>query len=245
MKDSISIIAHRGASYYEPENSIMAVRKAFELYSDAVEVDLWTTKDDSIVVFHDLNTFRITQKDYIVPETSSQILRNLDIGKGQSMPFLREVLDELPIGKKIYLDIKWYTHSNLRFNKKILTEFISQLEKSGRISDIDIVCFDYDYISRIKAVNNKINCHFIAHEFTKYESIQKMAEDINVDGLSIYMGLMNFELVNKIKTEKKKVYSWTIVDPIKAVSLYDEFKIDGLFTNRPDYIRMGFKNKFY
>ena len=42
----VSIIAHRGASAYELENSLAAFKKAYELNADAIELDIWRTSDD-------------------------------------------------------------------------------------------------------------------------------------------------------------------------------------------------------
>ncbi len=47
------IIAHRGASCAEPENTIAAFRRACELGADGVELDVRRTADDRLVVHHD------------------------------------------------------------------------------------------------------------------------------------------------------------------------------------------------
>ncbi len=48
-----SIIAHRGASAAEPENTLAAFRRAAELGSDGVELDVRRTGDGELVVHHD------------------------------------------------------------------------------------------------------------------------------------------------------------------------------------------------
>jgi len=47
------VIAHRGASRAEPENTIPAFRRAVELGSDGIELDVRRTADDALVVHHD------------------------------------------------------------------------------------------------------------------------------------------------------------------------------------------------
>ena len=45
--------AHRGASAYAPENTMIAFKKGIELGANGIELDLQKTKDDKIVIFHD------------------------------------------------------------------------------------------------------------------------------------------------------------------------------------------------
>lgn len=47
------VIAHRGASFAEPENTIAAFRRARELGADGVELDVRRSADDHLVVHHD------------------------------------------------------------------------------------------------------------------------------------------------------------------------------------------------
>lgn len=47
------IWAHRGASGYEPENTMAAFKRAIELGADGVETDAFLTADDVVVLSHD------------------------------------------------------------------------------------------------------------------------------------------------------------------------------------------------
>ena len=46
-------IAHRGASGYEPENTIIAFQEAINMGADAIELDIHFSKDEEIIVIHD------------------------------------------------------------------------------------------------------------------------------------------------------------------------------------------------
>lgn len=45
--------AHRGASAYAPENTMISFKKGIELGANGIELDLQKTKDNKIVIFHD------------------------------------------------------------------------------------------------------------------------------------------------------------------------------------------------
>jgi glycerophosphoryl diester phosphodiesterase len=50
------VIAHRGASWDEPENTLRAFERAIEVGADYVELDVQATRDGALVVEHDLVT---------------------------------------------------------------------------------------------------------------------------------------------------------------------------------------------
>ena len=54
------VIAHRGASADERENTIPAFERAIELGADYVELDVQASADGALVVFHDLDLDRLT-----------------------------------------------------------------------------------------------------------------------------------------------------------------------------------------
>ncbi|MCD6386790.1 MAG: glycerophosphodiester phosphodiesterase, partial [Methanophagales archaeon] len=62
------VIAHRGASREEPENTLRALRRAAECKADAVEVDVRKCKSGEIVVIHDETLERTTDGKGLVRE---------------------------------------------------------------------------------------------------------------------------------------------------------------------------------
>lgn len=240
MKDSIKIIAHRGASAYEPENSLLAFNKAFELYSDGIELDLWQSKDDSLMVFHDINTFRMTGVSYNIPETNSSLLRTLNIGKGEKMPFLGEVFKMLPPGKSIYLDIKWYQYANTRKDMQLIDKFISQIEKSNRIEDCVIVCFEADYLFKIKSRKPELKCMWIAHELKTKTEINDVFSKYDFDGISAHWSIIDSESSESMKNRKKSLFAWVINDKAISLELYEKYRVNGIFTDKPDVVRQDF-----
>ena len=77
---AVEIIAHRGASYDAPENTLASVQLGWERNADAVEVDVYLSKDRKIVVIHDENTKRTTGHDGLVHKMTWAQLRQLDAG---------------------------------------------------------------------------------------------------------------------------------------------------------------------
>ncbi|MCH8294735.1 glycerophosphodiester phosphodiesterase, partial [Candidatus Poribacteria bacterium] len=56
----VANVAHRGASGNYPENTLLAFRKALEIGVDEIELDLYFTKDEQLVIMHDSTVNRTT-----------------------------------------------------------------------------------------------------------------------------------------------------------------------------------------
>lgn len=56
----VSIIAHRGASGYLPEHTLPAKALAYAMQADYLEQDVVATRDDELVVLHDVHLDRVT-----------------------------------------------------------------------------------------------------------------------------------------------------------------------------------------
>lgn len=107
------LIAHRGASVDAPENTLAAFRLAWEQRADGIEADLHLTRDGHIVCIHDADTRKVAAENLVVRDSTLEQLRRLDVGtrhherfRGEQIPTLAEVLETVPPGKLIYLDIK-------------------------------------------------------------------------------------------------------------------------------------------
>ena len=88
----MKIVAHRGARASEPENTLRAMKSAFECGADAVEIDLRFTSDHKLVVIHDDTLERTTNGTGKVSDMTIAQLRVLDAGKGERIPELCEAL---------------------------------------------------------------------------------------------------------------------------------------------------------
>ena len=59
-KDGFVVYAHRGASHYCPENTLMSFYMGMRLGANGIETDVQRTKDGVLVLFHDDTLDRVT-----------------------------------------------------------------------------------------------------------------------------------------------------------------------------------------
>ncbi|MDB5326377.1 MAG: Glycerophosphoryl diester phosphodiesterase [Phycisphaerales bacterium] len=107
------IVAHRGASFDAPENTLAAFKLAFEQGADAIEGDFHLTADGQVVCSHDATTKRCGDRDLTIATTSLKPLCRVDVGRwksprfaGERLPTLAEVLAVVPRGRRIFIELK-------------------------------------------------------------------------------------------------------------------------------------------
>ena len=111
--DDFTIIAHRGASAYYPENTLVSFEGAMALGADMVELDVQLTSDGEVVVFHDEKITRCTDGRGRIADHSLAELKKLDAGswfdkkfQGEKIPTLAEVLNVCKNKIAVNIEIK-------------------------------------------------------------------------------------------------------------------------------------------
>ena len=77
------IIAHRGASGYEPENTLRSFKRALDMGADMIELDVFVCKSGELVVIHDDTLDRTTNGSGEVQAFTLEQLKKYDAGKGE------------------------------------------------------------------------------------------------------------------------------------------------------------------
>src|SRR5699024_5441969 len=100
------VIAHRGASGYEPEHTMSAYELAIEQGADYIEQDLQLTKDGHLICMHDTTVDRTTNGTGNVSDLTLAQIKQLDAGNGQQVPTLDEVITRFGDSTKYYIETK-------------------------------------------------------------------------------------------------------------------------------------------
>ncbi len=248
----VEIIAHRGASYLAPENSMSAVMLGWEKGAD-VEVDVYLSKDNRIVVIHDKTTKRTGDKDLAISETGWEELRTVDVGRfkseefaGERIPLLEEVVATIPAGRKLYVEIKC--------GQEVLPFLEEVIEASGKGGEIVIIAFDFDTIVAAKkrmpdigaywlkgTERDKVTKKYIGHGVGLVEKVKAAG----LDGLDVHYAGVTREFAEAVKDAGLGLYVWTVDDPEDAALLI-ELGVDGITTNRPGWLegKLGMVDAF-
>ncbi len=247
---SMQIIGHRGASFMAPENTLSAVKLAWEMGADAVEIDVWLSKDKRVIVSHDASTKRTADIDLNISETSSTELRKLDVGRwkgeqfaGEKMPFLEEIIETIPPGRQLFIEIKC--------GAEILPYLREIIQNSGRQSQIVIIGFDLETLTQSKALMPDIPTYWL-RSTVKDEQTQQpkphnpewiiLAKQKNLDGLNVHYAGLTKDFATAVHGAGLKLYVWTANDPADALRL-KKLRVNGITTDKPDIIRAALFKK--
>ena len=243
------IVAHRGASYDAPENTIAAFRLAWRQEADAVEGDFYVTKDQHIVCIHDESTKRVSPShtELHVAKSTLAELRSLDVGKwkdpkfqGERIPTFKEVLQTIPNGKLIFVEIKCGPEI-LPILKRQLTD--SKLEPH----QVTILCFNKDVVSQAREMMPQYKSNWL----TAYDqdgndgdwrpSRENVITTLKRSGATGLGTQANFDVLNRsfvkeVRTLRKEFHVWTVNEMADARSL-QVLGVDSITTDRPAFIR--------
>ena len=241
IESRFEILAHRGASAIAPENTLISFRLGFSLGTPSTECDIHLTRDGRVVVIHDENTKRTTGQDLLIANATSEQLRQLDAGRwkgeqfaGERIPFLGEVLEVMPAGQRLYIEIKC--------GVEVLPALEEILNKSGKRKQVIIIGFGLDTVAEAKRRMPDIPMLWL-HSTEKEKDTKKplphrleWIQDIQrnkLDGLSVDWHGVTPEFIEAVHRAGLKLVVWTVDEPEEALR-QRRLGVDAVATNKPD-----------
>lgn len=241
----LEIVAHRGASHDAPENTLPAVLLGWVSGAEAVEIDVHQTLDGRIVAIHDADTHRVTGHRGEVAQMTLEELRELDAGawkgdrwRGTGIPTLREVLETVPPGRTLVVEVKC--------PGTVLPELERDLDRAGRRRQVILIAFDFDTIREAKRRMPDVPAFwlygFSSREATRYgvsrpADLVDRVRNAGLDGLDVrHDGPWIGELVTALRAIDKTLLVYTVNSVERAVHLRD-LGVAGITTDRPGYLR--------
>jgi len=230
----IKIFAHRGESYYAPENTIESIKLAWVNNADGIEIDVRLTSDKKIVVIHDRNTKRTTGIYGQIKSRSLRELKDID----SSIPSLEEILAIIPKNKTIMIEIKCNTEIIIPLKKLLSTAPLAsaQILLAGfglkKMSVVKKAFPDYR-VFRIK----RIDSENLIFKSLRIDRMVAACRKNGLDGLSLsYSRWLTKKNADKIKESGLKLFIWTVDNPRRALRL-KKLGVDGIISNRSGFLK--------
>lgn len=251
----ITVVGHRGAPAYAPENTLPSVEKAAELGFRWVENDVQRTKDGELIVLHDTTLTRTTDVEQVFPDrapwnvrdfTAAEIAR-LDAGTwydpsfaGTRIPTLKEYLHEIT-----------QTHQNLILELKspdlypgIEAETLAELRNSGWLDRghvrhrLVVQSFDAKSIKEVHKQRPDVKTGFLGTPTqAQLPEYARFADQINPSHTTIGADWVAAAHALKGPHDKAlEVFTWTVDTPNDTVVAADK-GVDGIISNAPDVVR--------
>jgi len=227
------VIAHRGASADAPENTLAAFRQARAQGADGVELDVMRCKSGEVVVFHDDDVQRLGGRPGWVRQMRWDELCELDVGGGERIPQLDDVLEELgPL--LVNIELKSAPRWGQRLVDDGLAESVgSIISRHGGGARLLVSSFDplllLRFRRRARAIaTGLLFAHDQARPYRQAWAAPLLAPTaVHPDRL-----LVDARALGRWRAAGRAVNVWTVDDP-GEVRLLCALGVDGIITNRP------------
>ncbi|MBA3343916.1 MAG: glycerophosphodiester phosphodiesterase [Gemmatimonadales bacterium] len=219
-----SVIAHRGASGYEYENSRAAFRRAVMLDADGVELDVHATRDGGIVVHHDAEIPGFGPLALL----SLAEARQIRIRNGETLPLLSDVLD-LVGDRDVYVEVKSLPQAHDQ-------ELMAVLDRGPVPRRYSVHSFDHRIIRRLGGSCPSIRLGVLLSAYLD-DPVAAMRA-VGATTLWQEWHQVDEELVNRVHEAGFALIAWT-VNEIGDLDRMARLGVDGLCGNYPDRIRVA------
>jgi len=233
------VIAHRGASAYAPENTLIAFTKAAQLGIKWVEFDVMLSADGQPIIFHDERLDRTTNGKGEIANYHYDYLRTLDAGKwfdwefsGERIPSLAHVLEFLLNAKmSANVEIKplrGQEEATVRQAWQIVSYYFPILDQSILFSS-----FSVKVLELLRQQSKTCLLGLLMH--TWLPNWLQICEELNCLSVHVNQEILTREKAKKIKDMGYMLLSYTVNDPLRAKELYS-WGVDAVFSDVPDKI---------
>ena len=216
------VIAHRGASAYEHENSLAAFRAAVRLGADGIELDIHDASDGTIVVHHDPSLNGRPIRELSAAAVSAHRLAN-----GAPVPTLPEALANIGATCQVFVEVKTLApgHDEALF---------AALDGGPAPSNCHVHGFDHRIVRRLTASRPGLVGGVLSTSYPV--DPWRQVSDASAQELWQEAPLIDRALLDGAHARGFRVYAWTVDAPARARELA-AMGVDGLCTNHPDLIR--------
>ncbi|MDR2643986.1 MAG: hypothetical protein LBC74_14495 [Planctomycetaceae bacterium] len=240
-------VAHRGASYLAPENTLLAYRIAISAGANGAECDVYKTADNVLVLSHDQSTKRtMGGKNQDITKLTFDEIRKLDAGiwkgkqfKNEKVPTLDEYLELLKgtqcspiieikmdqIEKPVIETVRKYDLISvtviIAFSEKVVKE-VRRLESN--------ICVAWLYSEKLpKGTSAEDNADRLA------EFLLKKCRQLDTNVLDLNHNIISPKLIKRLKEAGVHVWCWTVNDTERMKVLLD-WGVESITTDRPELL---------
>lgn len=213
------IIAHRGASAVEPENSLAAFRAAGRLGADGVELDIHATIDGALIVHHDAAIAEI-----FIPASTATVVRSQRLANGEPPPLLEEALAAIDTRLRVYVEVKTLPPA-------CDAQLLAVLDGGPNPAGYAVHGFDHRILARLGRLRPTLPRGVLSVSYPVRPLVS--LQDAGASALWQDCALVDAELATVLHGDGAQLIAWTVDEPVEMARLAG-IGTDGLCTNRPD-----------
>ena len=229
-KKNTKIIAHRGLSGIEVENTNAAFVAAGNRTYYGIETDIYKTADGHFVIGHDDNYKRISGEEIYLERETLENLENVVFFDKDGTKIRRDLR---PARLETYLKIvkKYEKHAILELKSDFTDEEISRIieiiKEYDYLDNLTFISFNYQNLLRVRKILPNQSAQYLFWKVTDEEINRLVRDKIDVD---VWVNELTKEQIDACHKAGLVVNCWTVDDPKKAEELA-QFGIDYITSN--------------
>lgn len=230
------VIAHRGASFYAPENTLPAFELAHQQGAQAVELDVKLTLDGHIIAMHDASVDRTTDGEGRVSALRWDEITRLDAGawkgdlyKGTPVPRLSNLLESLADRLLFNIELTNYTTPFDQLPERV-AQLVGEMSLGHRVL---FSSFNPWSLLRVRRRAAEVPIGLLVHDRQPRLSRWLFSRWVPHHAWHPSDGLIHSgTLVGRVQQSGKAVNVWTVNQPDRMQKLL-EWGVDGIMTDDP------------
>lgn len=229
----VAVAGHRGDGYSAPENTVSSVQSGIQKGVDAVEIDVTLTKDDVLVLSHDLDLKRMAGVPITIREATYEEIKDIDIGRlfddsytGETLATLDEILEiTTAADTRVIIDVKAAKDEDV-----YAREITKSVEQNDAEELASVQSFNPTFLKLMRDENESIDIGQILFLFAGNLS------GLDVDFYTVRETMLTERFVEQAQKQNRRIWVWTVNNKrnIKKVLTYD---IDGIITDYPERVQ--------
>lgn len=218
-KKNTRVVAHRGLSGIEVENTNSAFVAAGNRSHWGIETDIYKTADGKFVIGHDDNYKRLSGEEIFLEKETLERLREVVFFDKDGT---KNRVDLRPATLENYLSIvkKYEKHAVLELKSNFTDEEIARIIEIIReydyLDNLTFISFNYDNLLRVRKILPNQSAQYLFWKITDAEIERLVRDKIDVD---VWVVELTKEQIEACHRAGLKANCWTVDDPKKAEEL--------------------------
>ena len=221
-KKNVKLIAHRGVSAIEQENTIASFLLASYKTYFGIETDVHVTKDNKFIICHDDNIKRVTGIDKIIENSTFDELKRIRVfdkdgsyKNNLSLPSLEDYIKICAFSNKVaVLELK------NKMKETHIKDILNIIKKYNYLNKMIFISFEIDNLIILRKLNKKIRIQYlngIDNINKKIETIQ-YAKELKID-VDVHYNNVTKDFIDECHRNNIEVNVWTVDSKEKANEL--------------------------
>ena len=229
-KGNVLVVAHRGLSGIESENTCSAFVAAGNRSYYGIETDIHKTADGKFVVCHDFDLSRVSGEKISVESVSLATLTSIVLYDKDGS---KDRADLRPCTLENYIGIckRYEKHSVLElksdFTDEEIAKIVDIIKGLGHLENTTFISFEYENLVKIRAILPEQSVQYLFTNATPDKIELALSAKMDVD---VGQGSLNEENIKLLHDAGVKINCWTVDNPERAEQLA-KMGVDFITTN--------------